>query len=61
VFLSDKPLGIHEGAGGNRLLEVSLPDGCCDFSYYELVEKTNRTASGVSSQRSSTGTERFDS
>ena|ERR1700730_19182007 len=39
VFLSDKPLDGNEGAGGNQLLEVSLPDDCCDFSYYELVEE----------------------
>jgi hypothetical protein len=26
-------------AGGNRLLEVTLPDDCCDFYYYELVEE----------------------
>jgi hypothetical protein len=39
VFLSDKPLSIHEGAGGDDLLKVTLPDGCCDFSYYELVEE----------------------
>jgi hypothetical protein len=38
VFLSDKPLSIHEGAGGDKLLEVTLPNDCCDFSYYELVE-----------------------
>ena len=39
VFVSDKPLGIQEGAGGNKLLEVTLPDDCCDLSYYELVEE----------------------
>jgi hypothetical protein len=39
VFLSDKPLDGNEGAGGNHLLEVILPDDCCDFSYYELVEE----------------------
>ena len=38
VFFSDKPLSIHEGAGGDKLLEVTLPDDCCDFPYYELVE-----------------------
>jgi hypothetical protein len=39
VFLSDKPLDGNEGAGGDKLLEVRLPDECCDFSYYELVEE----------------------
>jgi hypothetical protein len=39
VFLSDKPLDLNEGAAGDKLLEVNLPDGCCDFSYYELVEE----------------------
>jgi hypothetical protein len=39
VFLSDKPLDLNEGAEGDKLLEVNLPDGCCDFSYYELVEE----------------------
>ena len=39
VFLSDKPLSIHEGAGGDDLLKVTLPDDCCDSSYYELVEE----------------------
>ncbi len=39
VFLLDKPLSVHEGAGGNQLLEVTLPEDCCDFSYYELVEE----------------------
>jgi hypothetical protein len=39
VFLSDKPLDANEGAGGNHLLEVTLPDDCYDFSYYELVEE----------------------
>jgi hypothetical protein len=38
VFLSDKPLDANEGAGGDKLLEVTLPEDCCDFSYYELVE-----------------------
>jgi hypothetical protein len=39
VFLSDKPLDGNEGAWGDKLLEVTLPDECCDFSYYELVEE----------------------
>jgi hypothetical protein len=39
VFLSDKPLSVHEGAGGDLLLEVNLPEDCCDFSYYELVKE----------------------
>jgi hypothetical protein len=39
VFLSDRPLDGNEGAGGDYLLEVTLPDDCCDLSYYELVEE----------------------
>ena len=39
VFLSDRPLDGNEGASGNHLLEVTLPDDCCDLSYYELVEE----------------------
>jgi hypothetical protein len=39
VFLSDKPLDGNEGAGGDQLLAVTLPDYCCDFSYHELVEE----------------------
>jgi hypothetical protein len=39
VFLSDKPLDDNEGAGGDHVLEVTLPDDCCDLSYYELVEE----------------------
>jgi hypothetical protein len=39
VFLSDKPLDGNEGAAGNLLLEVNLPDDCCNLSYYELVEE----------------------
>ena len=61
VFLSDKPLDGNEGAGGNYLLEVTLPDNCCDFSYYELVEKANRTVNSVFPQRSSTGMVMFGS
>jgi hypothetical protein len=37
--LSDRPLDGNEGAGGDQLLEVLLPDDCRDFSYYELVEE----------------------
>jgi len=39
VYLSDYPLDCNEGAKGWQLLEVTLPDDCCDFSYYELVEE----------------------
>ena len=38
VFVSDKPLDSNEGAKGRQLLEVTLPEDCCDFSYHELVE-----------------------
>jgi hypothetical protein len=39
VFLSDVPVDCNEGAQGDRLLEVTLPEGCCEFDYYELVEQ----------------------
>ena len=39
VFLSDKPLDCNEGAIGDQLLEVSLPEDSCDLTYYELVEE----------------------
>jgi hypothetical protein len=39
VFLSDKPRDGNEGAGGDKLVKVTLPDDCCDFSCYELVEE----------------------
>jgi hypothetical protein len=39
VFLSDKPLDCNEGAIGDQLLEISLPDDCCDLSYYKLFEE----------------------
>jgi hypothetical protein len=38
-FWRSKPLSVHEGTGGELLLEVNLPDDCCDFPYYELVEE----------------------
>jgi len=31
VIKADRPLDTNEGAGGDRLLEVTLPDDCCDF------------------------------
>jgi hypothetical protein len=39
VFISDVPLNCNEGTKGNQLLEVTLPEGCCDLTYYELVEE----------------------
>jgi hypothetical protein len=39
VFLSDKPLDYNEGAKGEQLLEVTLPEDCCDWDYYEIVEE----------------------
>jgi hypothetical protein len=39
VFVSDKPLDSNEGAIGDQLLKIALPDDCCDLSYYELVEE----------------------
>jgi hypothetical protein len=29
----------NEGAGRNHLLEITLPDDCCDLPYFELVEE----------------------
>ena len=37
VFLSDVPLDINEGATGEDLIEVTLPEKV-DLSGYELVE-----------------------
>jgi len=61
VFLSDKPLDGNEGAGGDKLLEVTLPDDCCDFSYYELVEEGKPYREWCIPAGSSTGLVRFDS
>jgi hypothetical protein len=38
VFLSNVPVGCNEGAKGDQLLEVTLPETCCDLGYYELVQ-----------------------
>ena len=38
VWVSDEPLGIHEGAGGEDLLAVTVPDDL-DLGYYEVVEE----------------------
>ena len=54
VFLSDKPLDANECAGGNHLLEVSLPEDCCDSPITNWWRKANRTVNGVFPQRSST-------
>lgn len=37
MFLSDVPVDGNEGATGDELLEVLLPDGT-DLSEYEIVE-----------------------
>jgi hypothetical protein len=50
VFLSDRPLDSNEGAKGHQLLEVILPEDCCDFPYYELVED-DKTVSGMVATR----------
>ncbi len=39
MFISDVPLNCNEGTKGNQLLEITLPEGCCDLTYYELVEE----------------------
>jgi hypothetical protein len=38
VFLSNVPVDVNEGAKGDELLEVLLPDGT-DLSEYELIEE----------------------
>ena len=42
VFLSDIPVDCNEGAKGDQLLEVTLPEDCCDFGYYEWVSDQPR-------------------
>lgn len=37
VFISDEPLDVNEGAKGDELLEVGVPDDL-DLSQFELVE-----------------------
>jgi hypothetical protein len=37
VFLADRPLDCNEGAKGDDLLEIKLPDDL-DISDYELIE-----------------------
>jgi hypothetical protein len=32
------PLDCNERTKGDQLFEVSLPEGCCDFNFYEIVE-----------------------
>jgi len=38
IWLSDFPLDCNEGAKGNELLEITLPDSC-EVSHYELIEE----------------------
>ena len=43
VWLSDVPLDIHEGAGGDQVLEVELPDALA--IEHEVVEEGKRLGS----------------
>lgn len=38
VFISDVPCDANQGAKGDQLLEIALPENV-DLSYYELVEE----------------------
>ena len=37
LWLSDRPLDVNEGAGGDTLLSVEIPEG--DVLFYEWVEE----------------------